>query len=111
MTAAHQTLELEEMIGNSLWLCVAAALTGLLLASGSSGKNGGQEITRMHQCILYSTAWRKNHVTVRCAWILAIVGCLVIGREVGKWLFGKNTKLQAAKRAAQALAIKLREYG
>ena len=44
-------------------------------------------------------------------WVLAIVGCLVIGREVGKWLFGKNTKLQAAKRAAQALAIKLREYG
>ena len=44
-------------------------------------------------------------------WVLAVVGCLVIGREVGKWLFGKNTKLQAAKRAAQALAIKLREFG
>ena len=44
-------------------------------------------------------------------WVLAIVGCLVVGREVGKWLFGKNTKLHAAKRAAQALSIKLREFG
>jgi hypothetical protein len=44
-------------------------------------------------------------------WILAVVGCIVIGREIGKWLFGKNTKLHAAKRAAQALSITLREYG
>jgi hypothetical protein len=44
-------------------------------------------------------------------WILAVVGCIVIGREIGKWLFGKNTKLHAAKRAAQTLSIKLREFG
>jgi hypothetical protein len=44
-------------------------------------------------------------------WILAVAGCIVIGREIGKWLFGKNTKLHAAKRAAQALSIKLREFG
>ena len=44
-------------------------------------------------------------------WILAVVGCIVIGREIGKRLFGTNTKLYAAKRAAQALSIKLREFG
>ena len=33
-------------------------------------------------------------------WILAAVVCVFVGREIGKWLFGKNEKLVAKKRAA-----------
>ena len=36
---------------------------------------------------------------------------MVVGREVGKWLFGKDEKLTAKKRAAQVLARKLRDAG
>jgi hypothetical protein len=44
-------------------------------------------------------------------WILAAVVAVLIGREVGKWLYGENTKLMAKKRAAQVLAAKLRDNG
>ena len=44
-------------------------------------------------------------------WILAAVACVLVGREIGKWLFGKNEALTAKKRAAQVLAIKLRAAG
>lgn len=44
-------------------------------------------------------------------WILAVVCAVLVGREVGKWLFGKNAQLQEKKRAAQVLAGKLRENG
>lgn len=44
-------------------------------------------------------------------WILAIVCAVLVGREVGKWLFGQNAKLQEQKRAAQVLAGKLRANG
>jgi hypothetical protein len=44
-------------------------------------------------------------------WILAVVVALLVGREVGKWLFGENTKLLAKKRAAQKLASVLRDNG
>jgi len=44
-------------------------------------------------------------------WILAIVVAVLVGREVGKWLFGQNAKLQQKKRAAQVLAGKLRTAG
>jgi len=44
-------------------------------------------------------------------WILAVVVAVLVGREVGKWLFGENTKLQQKKRAAQVLAGKLRASG
>jgi hypothetical protein len=44
-------------------------------------------------------------------WILAAVACVFVGREVGKWLFGKNEALTTKKRDAQVLAIKLREAG
>jgi hypothetical protein len=27
-------------------------------------------------------------------WILAALVCVLLGREVGKWLFGANAKLQ-----------------
>lgn len=44
-------------------------------------------------------------------WILAVVCAILVGREVGKWLFGQNAKLMQKKRAAQVLAGKLRENG
>jgi hypothetical protein len=44
-------------------------------------------------------------------WILAVALAVLVGREVGKWLFGENTKLQQKKRAAQVLAGKLRAAG
>lgn len=44
-------------------------------------------------------------------WILAAVVAVLVGREVGKWLFGQNAKLMQKKRAAQVLAGKLRENG
>ena len=43
--------------------------------------------------------------------ILAVVACLLVGREIGKWLFGKNEVLTSKKRDAQVLAIKLRAAG
>jgi hypothetical protein len=43
--------------------------------------------------------------------ILAALVCVLVGRELGKWLFGKNCDLLAKKRAAQALAIRLRAAG
>jgi hypothetical protein len=44
-------------------------------------------------------------------WILAVAVAILVGREVGKWLFGANEKLLAKKRAAQVLASKLRDAG
>jgi hypothetical protein len=44
-------------------------------------------------------------------WILAAIACVLVGRELGKWLFGKNETLLAKKRAAQVLAIELRAQG
>jgi hypothetical protein len=44
-------------------------------------------------------------------WILAAIACVLVGREIGKWLFGKNEALTAKKRSAQVLAIKLRAAG
>ena len=44
-------------------------------------------------------------------WILAVVVAVLVGREVGKWLFGQNAELQKKKRAAQVLASKLRDNG
>jgi len=44
-------------------------------------------------------------------WILAAVACVLVGREIGKWLFGKNEALTTKKRDAQVLAIKLRAVG
>jgi len=44
-------------------------------------------------------------------WILAVVVAVLVGREVGKWLFGENAKLMQKKRAAQVLAAKLRDNG
>jgi len=44
-------------------------------------------------------------------WILAVVVSILVGRDVGKWLFGQNAKLMQKKRAAQMLAGKLRENG
>jgi len=44
-------------------------------------------------------------------WILAAVVCVLLGRDIGKWMFGENEKLMAKKRAAQTLAAKLRDAG
>jgi hypothetical protein len=44
-------------------------------------------------------------------WILAAAVAVLIGREVGKWLFGANEKLMTRKRAAQKLAGILRDNG
>jgi len=44
-------------------------------------------------------------------WILAAVCAVLVGREVGKWLFGENAKLMQKKRAAQVLSGKLRAAG
>ena len=44
-------------------------------------------------------------------WILAAVVCVLVGREVGKCMFGTNEKLVAKKRAALTLATKLRDAG
>ena len=44
-------------------------------------------------------------------WILAALLCVLVGREIGTWLFGKNEELMAKKRAAQVLATKLRDAG
>jgi hypothetical protein len=43
--------------------------------------------------------------------ILVALTCVLVGREIGKWLFGKNEDLLAKKRAAQVLAVKLRDAG
>lgn len=43
--------------------------------------------------------------------VLAILVTLFVGREVGKWMFGKSEVLEAEKRAALVLSSKLREYG
>ncbi len=43
--------------------------------------------------------------------ILVVLTCVLVGREIGKWLFGKNEDLLAKKRAAQVLAVKLRDAG
>lgn len=48
---------------------------------------------------------------VAVIWILAVVVAILVGREVGKWMFGQNAKLMEKKRAAQVLASKLRENG
>jgi hypothetical protein len=44
-------------------------------------------------------------------WILAVAVAVLVGREVGKWLFGASEKLTIKKRAAQKLAGILRENG
>ena len=44
-------------------------------------------------------------------WILAVAVALLVGREVGKYLFGANEKLMQKKRAAQTLANVLRDNG
>jgi len=44
-------------------------------------------------------------------WILAVAVCVLVGRDLGKWLFGANEKLMAKKRAAQKLATVLRDNG
>ncbi len=44
-------------------------------------------------------------------YVLAAIVCLVLGREIGKWLFNGRSKARGAKRAAQELSIKLREFG
>lgn len=44
-------------------------------------------------------------------WILAVAVCVMVGRDLGKWLFGANEKLMAKKRAAQKLAGVLRDNG
>ena len=46
---------------------------------------------------------------VLLVWVLAVAVALLLGYEVGKWLFGTNQKLQAKKRAAQTVATKLQE--
>jgi hypothetical protein len=43
--------------------------------------------------------------------ILAIVACLLVGRELSKWLLSMRSKASGSKRAAQELAIQLREFG
>jgi hypothetical protein len=48
---------------------------------------------------------------VLLVWVLAVAVALLLGYEVGKWLFGTNQKLQAKKRAAQTVATKLRKKG
>ena len=44
-------------------------------------------------------------------WILAVAVCVLVGRDLGKWLFGANEKLMTKKRAAQKLATVLRDSG
>jgi len=44
-------------------------------------------------------------------WILAVAVCVLVGRDLGKWLFGANEKLMTKKRAAQKLAGVLRDNG
>lgn len=44
-------------------------------------------------------------------WILVAIVCVLVGREVGKWMFSASEKLTAKKRAAQVLAGKLRDNG
>jgi hypothetical protein len=44
-------------------------------------------------------------------WILAVAVCVLVGRDLGKWLFGVDEKLLAKKRAAQKLAGVLRDNG
>ncbi len=48
---------------------------------------------------------------VAVIWILAVVVAVLVGREVGRWLFGQNAKLQETKKAAQVLATELRANG
>jgi hypothetical protein len=44
-------------------------------------------------------------------WILALVLCLFVGREIGKWMFGVSEKMVQKKKAAQVLATELRANG
>lgn len=44
-------------------------------------------------------------------WIAIAVVALIVGRQAGKWLFGAKKDLSNLKRAAQKLAIALREHG
>ena len=44
-------------------------------------------------------------------WILAVAVCVLVGRDLGKWLFGANEELLQKKRAAQKLASVLRDNG
>jgi len=48
---------------------------------------------------------------VAVIWILTVVVAVLVGREVGRWLFGQNAKLQEKKKAAQVLATELRANG
>jgi hypothetical protein len=52
------------------------------------------------------------------SWILVVIACLLAGREIGKVISDRTNgandgkrSLSGIKRDAQALAIKLREYG
>jgi hypothetical protein len=60
--------------------------------------------------ILETSGEEKMNPTV-VIWILAVAVAVLIGREVGKWLFGTNEKLMTKKRAAQKLAGILRDNG
>jgi hypothetical protein len=44
-------------------------------------------------------------------WILAIALSIVVGKDVAQWALSENKKLGEKKRAAQALATKLRDAG
>jgi hypothetical protein len=45
-------------------------------------------------------------------WTVIVVAlCVYLGSVAGKWLFGKNSKLDEQKKAALSLAISLRQYG
>jgi hypothetical protein len=44
-------------------------------------------------------------------WIVVGIAALVVGKEVGKWLFGAKQNLTNARRAVQSLAISLRQAG
>jgi hypothetical protein len=43
--------------------------------------------------------------------VLIIGACLYVGNFVGKWLFGKNAKLEQYRKAALRLSIAMREFG
>lgn len=44
-------------------------------------------------------------------YVLVVLVCLVLGREVGKWLLDTRSKGSDVKRAALDLSIRLREFG
>lgn len=44
-------------------------------------------------------------------WVLLAVAALIVGQAVGKWAFGAKQNLTKVRRAAQSLAISLREAG